>query len=90
MLQAANGNRKPCAAGIRFINTKFVFIRSDEGVTYLSMQGGGGACICKTKNAVLIGVWDKNAVMSNNKPQNSGDCNDLVEKVAGLLKKEGY
>ena len=36
VLQAANGNRKPCAAGIRFINTKFMFIKSEEGVTYLS------------------------------------------------------
>ncbi len=56
----------------------------------MSRQGGGGACLCRTKNAVLIGVWDKNAVMSNNQPQNAGDANDLVEKVAKFLKEQGY
>ena len=65
-------------------------IKSDDGVTYLSRQGGGGACIARTKNAVLVGIWDKNAVMSNNKNQNSGDCNDLVERVAKFLKEQGY
>ena len=88
--KATAGDRKPCPAGIRFINTKFMFIKSEEGTTYLSKQGGGGACLSRTKNAILIGVWDKNAVMSNNTPQNSGDCNGQVEKVAKFLKEQGY
>ena len=46
--------------------------------------------MAKTKNAVLVGVWDKNAVMSNNQPQNAGDCNDLVERVAKFLKEQDY
>ena len=65
-LKAAEGQRAPSAAGIRMINTKFMFIRNEDNVTYLSRTGGGGACVAKTKNALIIGVWDKNAKMSNN------------------------
>ena len=49
-------------------NTKFVMIRHDpeDNVAMCSRMGGGGASVAKTKNAVLIGIWDKNALMSNN------------------------
>ncbi len=89
MLKASNGDRKPSDAGIRLIGMKFMFIKSDAGITYLSKQGGGGGCICRTKTAMLIGVWDKNAMMSNKLPQNSGDCNDLVERVGRFLNEQG-
>jgi len=59
-------------------------------VTYLSRFGGGGACIAKTKNAIVIGIWDKNIIMSNNQPQTAGDCNDLTEKVAKILRDLEY
>jgi hypothetical protein len=58
----------------------------EDGVAYLSRMGGGGACIARTKNAIVIGMWDKNTIMSNNQPQTAGDCNDLTEKVARYLK----
>ena len=67
-----------------------MMISNDEGVTYLSMQGGGGGCIVKTAKTFLIGVWSKDAMMSNKKPQNSGDCNDLVERVGRFLKEQGF
>ena len=90
MLKASTGDRKPCEAGIRFINTKFMQIKSEDGITYFSKQGGGGGCLFRTKTTILIGVWDKNAVMSNKLPQNSGDCNDLVERVGRFLKEQGF
>lgn len=45
----------------------------------LSRTGGGGATIARTKNAIIIGIWDKNSVMSNNKNQNAGDTGLAVE-----------
>jgi hypothetical protein len=39
---------------------------AEDNVAYLSRQGGGGACICRTKNALVIGIWDKFKLMSNN------------------------
>ena len=60
------------------------------GVAQLTRQGGGGACIMRTKNALVIAIWDKDTLMSNNKNQNAGDCNMLVETVGGFLKEAGY
>ena len=51
---------------------------------------GGGASIMKTKNAIVIGMWNKDMVMTNNATQNAGDCAMQVEKVANLLKDAGY
>ena len=67
-MKATDGNRMPTAAGIRLGNQKFMLTRhiEENKVAYLSRQGGGGACIAKTKNAIVIGIWDKNVIMSNN------------------------
>ena len=51
---------------------------------------GGGASVMKTKNAIVIGMWNKDMVMTNNATQNAGDCAMQVEKVANLLKDAGY
>ena len=53
---------------------------------YLGREGGGGACIAASNTAVIIGVWNKSAQMSNGQLQNAGDCNELVEKIADYLK----
>ena len=67
-LQVSGGKRMPSAAGVRMGNLKFMMVRHDpdDKVTQLGRQGGGGACIVRTKNALVIGIWDKNALMSNN------------------------
>ena len=49
-----------------------MFLRNDEtseGVKFaiLSRSGGGGACIALTKQAVLVGVWNKEADQSDGK-----------------------
>lgn len=57
---------------------------------YLGREGGGGACIAKTKTAIVIGIWNKAAEKSNKQLQNAGDCNELVEKMADYLRSNGY
>lgn len=73
-------------------HTKFMMVRHDpeESVCYLSRFGGGGACVAKTKQALVIGIWDKNIVMSNGQPQTAGDCNDLTERVAKFMKDQNF
>ena len=57
----------PSAAGIRIGGEKYIFIKhdSDEKVTDLS-NPNGGASICRTRNAILVSIWNKSDVMSNN------------------------
>ena len=89
---AASGNRNPTAAGVRLGGMKYVVVNHDPTVNLVqcSKQGGGGCSIMKTKNAVVIGMWAKDAVMSNNVSQSAGDCALQVEKVANMLLKAGY
>ena len=72
-------------------NQKYMLIKHNPEVqsAYLGREGGGGACIARTGTVILIGVWNKSAQMSTGLFQNAGDCNDLVETVAGYLKKNG-
>jgi len=60
----------PTAAGIRLSRTKFMMVKHEpeDNVCYLSRMGGGGACVAKTNQAIVIGVWDKNMTMSNGQP----------------------
>ena len=78
-LEATKGNREGSEAGIRMGNQKYVMIRynPDQNVAYLGREGGG-ACVARTNMAVLIGIWNKAGVMSNELLQNSGDCNIAV------------
>ena len=91
-LAVSNGKRMPTTAGVRMGHTKFMMVRHDpeESVCYLSRMGGGGACVAKTKQALVIGIWDKNIVMSNGQPQTAGDCNDLTERVAKFMKEQNF
>ena len=68
---ASEGNRNPSAAGVSVAGIKFVLNKHEpaEGTSaasaYLIKMGGGGACICKTKQAIVIGIWGKDLPMSN-------------------------
>ena len=55
----------PTAAGVRMGNQKYVMQTAEDGVAQLTRLGGGGACVARTKQAVVIGLWDKTALMSN-------------------------
>ena len=91
-LKVAKGTRNPTAAGIRMGNRKFAMVKyEDEAkLAILSRAGGGGACIGLSNNAIVIGIWDKEALMSNNQNQNSGDCVMNVEKIVNSIKQYGY
>uniref|UniRef100_A0A7S3HVI3 Profilin n=1 Tax=Favella ehrenbergii TaxID=182087 RepID=A0A7S3HVI3_9SPIT len=91
-MAAAAGNRNPSAAGVRLGGHKYVFGTHDPScnLVTLTKQGGGGASIMKTKNAIVVGIWNKDALMTNNMNQNTGDCAMRVELVANKLKEAGY
>ena len=91
-LAASVGNRNPTVAGIRMGGMKYVMITHDQTamLAIMSRQGGGGASVMKTNNAVVIGTWNKDAVMTNNMNQSGGDCAMRVEVVAKQLKEAGY
>lgn len=80
---AANVNS---AAGksLVFNGTKFMVLRTDEGniSTIYGRKGSEGFCIAKTKQAVLIGLYDES--------MQAGQCNAVVEKLADYLAESGY
>ena len=39
---------------------------SEDGVTMLSKSGGGGGTVARSAKAIIIGFWDKEAMMTNN------------------------
>ena len=56
----------------------------------LSRKGGGGATVAATSQALIVGVWDKDVLMSTDLNQNTGDCTDRVLNVAKKLKEAGF
>ena len=90
--EATKGNRKGSEAGIRIANQKYMFIKHnpENNSVYLAREGGGGACIIKTGQTIVIGVWNKAATMSNGKLQTAGDCNEVVEAMGKYLIQSGY
>ena len=88
---AAGGNRKPSAAGIRMGNEKYVFVRHDAefGSTYMTRSGGGGAVAARTKEGLVIGFWNKDTQMNPKGVQNAADCGMQVEEMAQHLKDAG-
>ena len=91
-LMVAGGNRNPTAAGVRLGGAKYVMTNHDQScnLAQLTRNGGGGASIMKTKNAVVIGTWSKDGIMTNNMNQSAGDVAMQVEKVANMLLEAGY
>jgi hypothetical protein len=44
-------------------NQKYMLLQHNAStqVVYLAREGGGGACIARTKTAIVIGIWNKAA-----------------------------
>ena len=63
---------------------------AEEGVAQLTKLGGGGACVAKTKKAIVIGMWEKDAMMSTKQTQNGGDCALCVERLANFMKEVDF
>lgn len=94
-MKATDGDRKGGSeCGIRICNQKYMFMRSDttyDGkIKFVTLTGGGGgACVAKTAQALLVGVWRKDQPMSNGKVQNTGDCESCVISVSKTLVDAG-
>ena len=73
-------------------NQKYMLVKHnpENNSAYLGREGGGGACVARTNTALVIGIWNKSAQMSNGQFQNAGDCNEVTEKMAEYLKSMGY
>ena len=61
-LAASRGDRSGGGpGGIRFDNTKFMFMAPGTvpNSGFLSRQGGGGATVVATDKLLIMGIWDK-------------------------------
>ena len=77
LMKACEGNRKGGQeCGLRICNEKYMFLRNSEynGVKFaiMSREGQGGGCVAKTKSALVIGVFAKDAKNSLGMNQNIG------------------
>ena len=86
---SSTGNRNPGKAGLRLCGSKFMMTTYDEGLAMLSKTGGGGV-VARTGKALIIAIFDKEALMSNKMTQNSGDCAIGVERVQKFMKLAGF
>ena len=86
-MKAAKGERKPAGdAGIRLGNQKFMFIKYDDITqTTQCSCSFGGAAMGNTKDAIVIGFFDKNKAMSDGQPQTSGLCAEQVQVMRAFL-----
>jgi hypothetical protein len=95
-LKAAGGDRNPSEAGIRMGERKYMMVTSVdvpgyEKLTQLSVRGGGGAALMKTKSALVIALYTKDKPTSNPKiVQSNGGCSEQVEAMAKYLSDQGY
>jgi hypothetical protein len=95
LMKACDGDRKGGqACGIRICNQKYMMMRNSDAhdgkIKFATLSGpGGGACVAKTAQALLVGVWKKESPMSNGKQQNTGDCEGCVINVAKSLVDAG-
>ncbi len=91
VLAAANGSRNPSAAGIRIGGQKYIFMKHEKDPYFTQLsKDNGGALLAKTRNAVVIGIWDKSELMTDNQAQNNPDAGLRVEVVANLLRDAEY
>ncbi|KAF8504469.1 profilin [Russula emetica] len=68
-------------SGIRLAGHKFFALRADERSVYLK-KGGDGACLVKTKQAVLVAEYVA--------PIQAGEATPVVEGLADYLIGVGY
>ena len=87
--EISKGNRNASPAGARLCGTKFMMTTHEDGLTQLSKVGGGGS-VMRTNKALIIGIWDKEAIMTNKLNQNAGDVALGVERVAKFMKVAGF
>ena len=73
-------------------NQKYVFVSHDaeDSVVQLSREGGGGAAVMRTKDALVFGIWKKDEACVPKGFQNQGDCSLQVEAIGKYIKEQGF
>lgn len=61
---------------------KYMVIQGEPGAVIRGKKGAGGACIKKTGQALLFGIYEE--------PVTPGQCNMVVEKLGDYLVDQGY
>ncbi|KMZ59291.1 Profilin-6 [Zostera marina] len=67
--------------GLHLGGVKYLMIQGDPGEVIRGKKGSGGACVKKTGQALLIGIY--------NEPMTPGQCNLIVEKLGDYLIEQG-
>jgi hypothetical protein len=85
-----NGKSTICEAGIRINNAKYMVAQYDPAkkLAYLS-KSRGGACAMATKSVIIFAAYSTEVKMSDGREQQAGLCNEVVEKLADFLIKNG-
>ena len=83
-------------AGIRIYNQKYYTARFDYDAkdpkslkTLYLKKEKGGACLCVTKNFIIVGTFNANQKMQNGVAQNPGELNKRIETLAKDLFSKG-
>lgn len=63
-------------------DTKYLVTAGDPGVVIRGKSAGGGICIKRTAQALVVGIWAE--------PVNAGQCNTAVETLGDKLAETGY
>ena len=71
-------------SGVHIGGTRYVFLRPsvDGKALYCKKSGQGGACVYKSSQAVIVGLYDEG--------MQAGGCNVSVEKIGEYLVGAGY
>ena len=91
MIEAAKGNGKPSAAGIRIDGKKHMLTYHDEesGCSQLVSEDGGAA-VANIATAVIIGIFKKDRSSDKKSIQTIHDTVAQVEAMAAYLKEQGF
>ena len=54
------------------------------------VKNNGGAVLAKTGKCIVIGIWNKDLLMSDGKNQNVGEASMQVEDVAEYLRSKNF
>ena len=92
IVEAFNRGSVSAPTGLRMNNIKFQIVRfdQDEQTLYLK-KPGGGACAVKTGKTIVVGSYNSEEMITGkNAPQNAGETNAVVEKLAKILKTASF
>ncbi len=84
------GSTEGLVAGVRINGQKHMLVNYDatKKLAYFA-KPSGGACAMASKKTIVYAAYNNTLNMSDGKAQNPGVCNEVVEKLAALLIKNG-